>query len=337
MNSIERVQAAVNFEPTDRVPVIAQVFGHTAIISGMTIQDYVRSGRVVADCQIKALERYGYDAVFAIMDVNVETEALGSKLAYRSSDYPYVQSYAFSKETNVKSVPIPDPHSAGRMPEILDALRLLRREVGDEVLVVGGVLGPMTLAAQLMGMEAALYSAIDDPEGFERLLDFSTDVVIKFGIAQIECGAHVPLVFDPAGSQAVIPPQFFREFELPRLKRIFEALDAAGAHVGWLHVAGPIAPILPYISESGADIMNIDYCVDPKEAMNKAPSMCCNGNIKSLDFVEAPRESILSESLRLQDLFAARGGFILSSGCEIPPASRPENVEAMASATREWR
>ena len=260
-----------------------------------------------------------------------------SRLTYRSNDYPYVQAYAFSKDTNLDTVPIPDPRSAGRMPEILDALTTLRREVGDEILVVGGILGPMTLATQLMGIETALYSAIDDPEGFERLLDFSTDVVIRFGIAQIECGAHVPLVFDPAASQAVIPPQFFREFELPRLKRVFAALGGAGAVAGWLHAAGPIASILPSLSESGANIMNFDYCVDPNEVMNKAPSMCCNGNIKSLDFEEAPQERILSESLRLQDLFAGRGGFILSSGCEIPPQSKPENVEAMVSATRERR
>jgi len=337
MNSIERIQAAINFEAADRAPIIAQVFAHTAVIAGKTVHDYVRSGKMVADCQIKALERYGYDAVFAIMDVNVETEALGSKLAYRSHDYPYVQSYAFSKDTNLKTVPIPDPFSAGRMPELLDALKTLRREVGDEVLVVGCILGPMTLATQLVGIEKALYLAIDDPDGFERLLDFSTEVVIQFGIAQIESGAHVPLVFDPCASQAVIPPRFFLEIELPRLEKVFAALRAAGALAGWLHAAGPIASILPFFARSGANIINYDYCVDPNDVMNKAPSLCCNGNLKSLDFEEAEPEKISSDSTGLLDLFANRGGFILSSGCEIPPGARPENVDALVRATRTWR
>jgi len=337
MKSIERIQAAINFEATDRVPVIAQVFGHTAVVSGLTIQDYVRSGRVMADCQMKALARYGYDAVFAVMDVNVETEALGSRLTYRPNDYPYVQSHAFSKDTNLKAIPLPDPSSAGRMPEILDAVTTLRREVGDEVLVVGCVLGPMTLATQLLGMEKALYLAIDDPEGFERLLDFSTQVVIRFGIAQIERGAHLPLVFDPSASPSVVPPRFFREFELPRLKKVFAALDAAGALAAWLHIAGPTASILPFCLESGANLVNFDYYVTPDELMSKAPSTCCNGNIKCLDFEEEVPEKILSESTGLLEAFAKRGGFILSSGCEIPPRSRSENVDALVSATRGWR
>ena len=75
MNSLERIAAAVAFEESDRVPVIAQVFGHAAVMSGVSLKAYLRDGELLAQCQIKALEKYGYDAVFAVMDVNVETEA----------------------------------------------------------------------------------------------------------------------------------------------------------------------------------------------------------------------------------------------------------------------
>jgi uroporphyrinogen decarboxylase len=334
MNGLTRVQATVRFEAADRVPVIAQVFAHAAAMAGKTIYDYVRSGRVAADCQIQALARYGYDAVFAFLDANVETEALGSRLTYRPNEYPYVQSYGVSKETNLENVSIPDPLRTGRMPEMLDALTILRAEVGDKALVVGCALGPMTLAFQLIGTETALYLAVDDPEGFDRFLDFSTRVLIRYATAQVESGAHALLVFDPGASPAVIPAGFFREFELPRLKTVFAALDSAGALAGWLHIAGPTGSILPFCSTSGADIINFDYCVDPGVVMSRAPSICCDGNIKSIDFVEAQPEKILSDSQRLMDLFAGRGGFILSSGCEIPPESRPENVDALVSAAR---
>lgn len=334
MNSLERIQGAVIFEPVDRLPVIAQVFGHTALIAGSTIHDYVRSGRVMADCQIKALAQYGYDAVFAVMDVGVETEALGSALTYRSDDYPYVRSYAFSKETNLDTLSLPNPLRAGRMPEILEALIILRRELKEEVLVVGCIMGPMTLTTQLLGIETALYLAIDDPIKFEKFLDFSTRAAIQFGIAQIDSGAHLPLVFDPAASQAVIPPQFFREFELPRLKKLFTALKAAGALANWFHAAGPIDSILPFYPESGINLINFDYCVDPEIVQTKVPSLCVNGNIKSLDFEEGQPEKILADSLRLKERFSDRGGFILSSGCEIPPKSKPENIAALISASR---
>ncbi len=334
MKSIERVLATVDFQPADRMPVIPQVFGHTALIAGKTIREYVLSGRELADCQLKALKRYGYDCIFAVMDVNIETEALGSKLVYSSDDYPYVQSHVFTKGTNLDLIPIPDPHTKGRMPQILEALGIMRREVGEEVLVSGCVLGPMTLAGQLVGLETALYLAVDDPGAFERLLDFATRVLIRFATAQIEAGAQVVLVFDPAASMSVIPPAFFREIELPRLNKLFEASKTNGLSGGWLHIAGPIAPVLPYYGETGAGIFNFDYCVDPNEVMSAAPRLCFNGNIKSLDFETAQPEEIFNESLRLMELFSARGGFILSSGCEIPPGSKPENVAALVAAAR---
>jgi uroporphyrinogen decarboxylase len=337
MNSIERIKASVNFEKPDRVPVIAQVFGHAAVLANVPLGKYVQDGELLARCQIKALESYGYDAVFALMDVNVETEAVGSVLSYRENQYPYVQSYAFTKGSNLENIPIPDPHESGRMPELLKAATLLRHEVGDDVLVVGCVLGPLTLATQLLGAEAALYLAIDEPESFTRLLDFSTEVIVSFGAAQIEAGAHLPIVFDPSASPAVIPPQFFREFELPRLNRLFTSFREIGAVANWLHIAGPTETILPLYTQAGVNIANIDYYVDPLYAQKALPQTCLDGNIKPLSFVQATPEEIAAESSRLLELFAGRRGFILSSGCEIPPESKPENVAAMVMATRKRR
>ncbi len=165
MNRLERIQAAVNFRALDRVPVIPQVFGHAAVLAGVPLGDYLRDGELLARCQLQALEHYGYDAVFAVLDVGVETEAIGSLLSYRADQYPSVQSHALTEGTDLSHLRIPDPRQAGRMPELLKAARRLRREVGDEVLVVGCVVGPMTLVTQLLGIEKALYLAIDDSGG----------------------------------------------------------------------------------------------------------------------------------------------------------------------------
>lgn len=221
------------------------------------------------------------------------------------------------------------------MPELLKAAGILRREVGDEVLVVGCVLGPMTLATQLLGTESALYLAIDNPDLFSRLLDFATEIAIEFGKAQIEAGAHLPIVFNPSASPAVVPPQFFREMELPRLQKLFAGFKEVGAAAAWLHIAGPTAPILSLYPQAGVDLANIDYEVDPSEARYTMSQTCIDGNIRPLSFVEETPQAIADESSRLLDLFADRGGFILSSGCEIPPEARPENISAMVNAARE--
>ena len=124
--------------------------------------------------------------------------------------YPVIERYAFSKETSGRVLPVPDPDRPGRMPEMLKALRhTADRDLGDECLIVGCVLGPLTLASQLLGAEDALYMAIDEPERLESLIDFSAEVITRFGLAQIECGAHLPIVFDPFASPAVVPLPVF--------------------------------------------------------------------------------------------------------------------------------
>lgn len=334
MNSLQRVQAAVRFEETDRVPVVAQVFGHAAALSGVAVDKYVRDGGLLARCQLNALERYGYDAVFSVMDVSVETEAVGSVLRYPENQYPVVEEYALFGEFDLEGLAVPDPYVASRMPEMLKAIATLREQLSDEVLVVGCVVGPFTLTTQLLGMERALYLAIDDPARLERVMDFATDVIVRFGLAQIESGAHVPMVFNPSASPAVVPPPFFREFELPRLTRIFDAFAMAGCEENWLHIAGPAAGILPYYPRAGVRIANFDYCLSAKEVAGTLPATCVDGNIRSLAFVEEPASAIAAEAATLIAEFRERGGFILSSGCEIPPESSAENVAAMVAAAR---
>jgi len=337
VNSVERVLATARFTAADRVPVIPQVFGHAAVLAGEPLGDYLRDGELLARCQLQALGRYGYDAVFALMDVSVETEAMGSTLAYTPDAYPTIAEHAVPAGADPLEpglLEVPDPASDGRMPELLAAASVLREKVGDETLVVGCVLGPMTVATQLLGAERALYYAVDEPERFARLLDLTLEVGLCFGAAQVAAGAHLPVVFEPSASPAVVPPAFFRELVLPRLSRLFAGLSAAGAAAGWLHIAGPTAPLLPYYRDAGVDIVNVDYYVSAAQVADALPSTCVDGSIRSVAFVEEPRDVIAGQAARLLDAFAPRGGFILSSGCEIPPESHPENVAALVEAVR---
>lgn len=335
MNSLERVTAAVQFQEVDRVPVIPQVFGHTAVLSGVPLDRYVRDGTALAQCQLNALERYGHDAVFAFMDTSVEAEALGCELKYRPGRYPVVARHAPWAKDDL-AFPDTDPKRAGRMPEVLKALGILRHRLEGNTLVVGSVLGPFTLTCQLLGLESALFLAVDNPDRLERMLDFATEVAIGYGKAQLEAGAHLPMVFDPAASSDVLSPSLFRKLEYPRLKRIFSAFSEAGALANWLHIAGATRSILPLYPEIGAHIGNVDYCVN-LELADRLSSLCLDGNIRSLSFVEStPAEIELEAALVLKRL-GQRRGFILSSGCEIPPESKPENIEALVSATRRFQ
>jgi uroporphyrinogen decarboxylase len=336
MNGLERILAAVRFEAMDRVPVIPQTYGQAARAEDVPLRRYLADPAVLARCQAAARERYGSDAVFAMLDVNVETEALGSRLGGPEDGYPHVLKYALERPSAIEGLRIPDPRRAGRMPVALEAARLLRREVGDRALVAGCVLGPMTLACQLLGAEKALFAAVDEPETFEQVLDFAAELALCFGAAQLESGAHLCVVFEPSASPAVVPPAFFRELLAPRLRRLCEGLKREGAAAAWLSIAGPVAPILPYYPACGVDIAGFDYCVEPALARAAAPRLCLAGNIRPLAFVDSEPEVITQACARLLET-AGTSGFILSSGCEIPLEARPENVRALAGSVQGGR
>lgn len=335
MNSVERILATIRCGQADRPPVIPQIFAHAAVLKGLSIEAYVTSGEIAANCQLEALKRYRADAVFAALDVCVESAAVGCEVEYRQNIYPAVTRPALAPDTDFDSLQVPDPATAKRMPEVLKLASNLRQAVGDETLVVGVVQGPMTLAIQFLGMETALLLSHDDPERFERLLDFTTAVANRFGQAQLAAGAHVCLVFDPAACPELVPIQFFTDWIGPRIAKIFSEFKAAGAPANWLHIAGNALPILPFYQAIGADIGNFDYVVEPAKLITAVPkALCVDGNIKPLAFVEDTPDMIEAESYRLIDSFAGRGGFILSSGCEIPPEAKPENIEAMVKAAK---
>lgn len=338
MRAVERILRTLAFERCDRPPVVAQVFAHAALACGRTLDEYVSSGAIAAECQLAAQARYGYDAVFAVLDLTLEAEALGGEIQTRCGLYPAVRKPPLTPDADFTRLAVPDPERAGRLPLVLEMARALRSARGDEALVVGLVQGPMTLAVQFLGIEQALCLAADHPDRFGGLLDYATAVSDAFGRAQLAAGAHVVLVFDPAASSEVVPPGLFREMIGPRVAGLFTAFRRAGAAANWLHVAGQTGPILPRYAALGADIGNFDYCVDPEELLRSlgGTRLCLDGNVKSLEFVTGGPHDIERACARLLRVFERRGGFILSSGCEIPPESREANVAALVRAATAW-
>jgi uroporphyrinogen decarboxylase len=339
LDSRQRIGRTLAFEPCDRAPVIAQVFAHAALASGRSVDAYLSSAAVAAACQIEAQAHYGYDAVFAVLDLTLEAEAAGGEVQSREGLYPSVSRPPFSPDDDFTRLAIPEPATAARLPLVLEMAGRLRRAYGDETVVTGLVQGPTTLAVQFLGMERALYLAADDPDRFLELLDYTAAVARAFGLAQLAAGAHLVLVFEPAACPEVVPPGLFREMIAPRLARLFTAFKQAGAIGNWLHIAGRTAAVLPRYAGLGADIGNFDYCVDAGALLGSLGDsrLCLDGNVKPLSFVTDDPADIEREAEKLLRLFDRRGGFILSSGCEIPPESREANVAAMVRCALDWK
>lgn len=334
MRSIDRIRSTIQFDRTDRVPVFSHIYGFATKQEGLSLKDYLNKGEIIALCQLESRKRFGYDAVVAFADTSLEAEALGSKITYREEGYPYIEEYCLKDVNDWRYLSIADPEADGRMPVILEACRILKAEAGEEAVVVGTVQGPMTLAWQLLGMEKLMYSIADHPIQFDNLLNLTAETTITFGRAIMKTGAHIIQVFDPAASCSVINREVFRDFILPKLKKVFKEFKDIGEAICWLNITGQSSPILDLYQETGADLFNIDYLVPISLAIKKLPGLCINGNIKPLSFVSAESEDMEREVTDLLEQTSSRGGFILSPGCEIPLESKASNIDAMVHAAK---
>jgi uroporphyrinogen decarboxylase len=334
MKSIDRIKSTLSFESTDRAPVIAHIYGFASRLNHISLKDYLNSGELLAFCQLETWKRFGYDAVTVFADNSLESEALGSKVSYTDDAYPQIDQYCLNNIHNWKYLSMPDPEKDGRMPVLIEACRILKGEVGEETAVVGTVQGPMTLAGQLLGIEKLIYCIVDHPVEFCNLLKFTTRVMVVFGKALINAGAHVIHIFDPSASCSVINRAVFSEYLLPHLKQAFKEFKDNGAPICWLNITGQTEPILDLFPETGADLFNIDYLVPISIAMEKLPHHCFNGNIKPFNFISGEENVIQGDARNLLEQTQSRGGFILSPGCEIPLESKVSNIEAMLKAVK---
>ncbi|SDD57326.1 uroporphyrinogen decarboxylase family protein [Sporomusa acidovorans] len=332
MNSLERFLAAASFSPADRIPSAPQVYGLAAVMAGVTIYQYIHCGKVMADCQWAAQQTLGYDALFVYGGNAVEAEALGCSLAYPSHYYPHiVKPVLESWQDWGKLKPVPNCQ-AGIFSVLQQACGILRQRAEDNIPVIGIVTGPVTLAGQILGIEKLLFTLADEPEGFLRLLKRTTEASLQFARLLLRAGAHIIMLNDPSASPNLIPKNMYAEMVLPFQQAILQELRSLKPFLLWLQIVGYTWGILPGMAQAGADLLTVDYQVDLAEARTLAPAAALAGNLKPLSFVMDGPEFIAQEIGALCKKMGhdpGKNGWILSSGCEIPPESRVENIRML--------
>ncbi len=336
MNSTERVFSLLKFLETDHPPVIPELFGVAATLIGETPRNYVRSGEVMAKCQIEAQKMIGHDAVFAVTDLCVEPEAVGCGIVYPADNYPFVKEPVLQNPADFKKLSLPDPRKSGRMPEMLAAVRILKKKMGGRIPVVAGASGPMTIASRIMDIEKMLYMIVDEPDRFREILDYCAELCFIWMSALAAEGADILIMSDPTSSPSVLPAKVYRQFVEASVGSIFARLKQAFPEkFTWYSVAGPLQNNTAIISYAGADITTVDYVVPIEAAMEYSGITAINGNVKPILFLESNPDEIYAEARRLFKAARVRERFILGSGCEIPLYAAAENIKALVRAAED--
>jgi MtaA/CmuA family methyltransferase len=334
MTSRELIRATLGGIETPRVPAGPLVVHAAAAMAGVSIERYTLDPVVMTDCICRYYERFRPDAVWLSADTWVTAEAMGATVGFPGPGQPM----AGSGETTVRTaadidrLPAPDPHSLGRMPLMLEAMRLLRQRLGDEVFIVGCFdQSPFSLACALADINEMMLKLTDDAPFVEALLDPCIGHAAAYAVALAEAGADMLSTGDsPAG---LIGPGFYEQFALPAEQRVFASIAAACGLPASLHICGDSTRILPLMASSGAQVLEIDHLVSLDDACRLVPEQVTLwGNLDPVGVIRnGTPESVEAAANQAIATVRKHGRhrFVLSSGCTLAPDTPAENIAAM--------
>lgn len=333
MTSLERLKARIAGRPVDRAPNLNILMAFAARYAGVGFGEFILSPEAKCRANLLCHEAFGVDAVTVMSDPFTEAEGFGCEIEYPADDHPRCLRRAVTDYDDLAKLKVHDPSACRRMSNTVRLVELYRKEVGDDVPIVGWVEGPVAEFADIYDINAAMMDLIEEPEWAEEAMDLCVEQALLFAKAQIDAGAHIIGMGDAAAS--LIGEKIYRELVLPREKKIVDAIHEAGAMVK-LHICGNIGPILKDIRTLGCEIVDIDWMVDFAEANRLLSGVSAvSGNLDPVRAIlNGTPDSLRTDVRRLLD--ATDRTSIISSGCEVPKKTAPENLRAMDEALRAY-
>lgn len=334
MTPKERIGAFLTGKPIDCVPCVPLVLNHAARVLGVTIRDYTVDGTVMGRSHVAAYRLYGQDLITIFADTGILGEAMGTKLRYPEDDVPRVDVPVIQKPEDVEKLGPVDVRRAGRLPTYLDAVRHCVREVGSEVFVSVCYAAPFTVAAALRGTDVFARDVIRNPALAQILLEKSSVVVNDFAEAVAEAGG-IPALVDPVATGSMISRRVFQQFAMPGIASGMAKIKSLGMPP-ILHICGRTSSIIDLMVDTGAAVLSVDQ-IPLREAREKVGHrVCLMGNLRpSETLLNGTPDDVRREARQcLADCRDNPGGFILSTGCEVPVETPQENVLALMEVAR---
>ncbi len=222
---------------------------------------------------LQPLQRFPLDAAILFSDILTIPDAMGLELYFVEGEGPKFR-HPVRDAAAIHRLGVPDMETELRY--VMDAVRVIRRELDGSVPLIGFSGSPWTLACYMIeGGGSKEYArikamAFNAPEVLHHLLGTVTDAVIAYLAAQRAAGAQALQVFDTWGG--VLSPAMYHEFSLPYLTRIAHELERGeGAERTPLVLFGKgNGAYVADLAASGAEAVGVDWTISLADAAQRA-------------------------------------------------------------------
>jgi len=337
MTSKERIMKLFAGEKVDRPPCFSGLGNVTA--EGLKSLGYKFAAihldaKMMADSAASTYKLFGFESVVAPFDLCLEAEALGCEInVYAHSEdilYPTIKKKLIHNEEEM-DIELPGGlEERGRVPLLCEAIGLIKKDVGEEVPVGTYVLGPFTLAGQVMELNDLLKLSFKKPDKVGKLLDQLAGSITAVAKRLEKAGIDYITVREMGATSDVLSPRVFKNLILPYLKKIFEKLSVPSV----IHICGKTNDIVPFMVESGASAISVDQKNDLAETRKKlGPDALIFGNYDPYNVLVAGTPDLVRETIRK---CIADGASAIWPGCDIWPTVPPENIRAMLDEVKNY-
>lgn len=341
----DRLIRALLRQPVDRTPawIMRQ--------AGRYLPEYrevrAKAGNFMALCStpelacevtLQPLRRFPLDAAILFSDILTIPDAMGLGLYFSEGEGPRFKN-PVNDSRSISQLPVPDPETDLRY--VLDAVRLIRRELNGEVPLIGFAGSPWTLATYMVeGGASKEFSQIkrmlyDEPKSLHLLLQKNADAVALYLNAQITAGVQAVMIFDTWGG--VLTPAAYREFSLHYMRDIVTRLarEHEGRRIPVILFTKNGGQWLNWIADSGCDAAGVDWTTSLAEARERSgDKIALQGNLDPSVLYASP-ENIRAEVANVLADYGHGHGHIFNLGHGIHPHIDPEHVATMLEAVHE--
>jgi [methyl-Co(III) methanol-specific corrinoid protein]:coenzyme M methyltransferase len=331
MNSRERVMSVIGHQKPDRMPC----FGANSTVTYEQMEKvkaFWPEGHEKAEAMAKqALAAYtvvGFDAVRVPFCQTFEAEALGCRVKPGGAEgIPGIEHPPPYKLGDTPVFPS-DFLSRGRIPELLKAVQILKKEVGNEAIVVGGIIGPFTIAGSLIDTVPLLKATFKSPDKIRPFLEVAEMAGSALAKALVDAGADMISCEDMTASPELIAPKTYRDIELEYQTRVFESISVPKI----LHICGNVDSIVEWMGRTGAAILSLEPKADPELARKK-----CGPDIILMGGVDTATTLFMKDAQTVRagcEESVEKGIQILAPGCAVAPGTPLENLLAMVEVAK---
>lgn len=300
----------------------------------ITVKELISDSDLQAKGMKLIADRVDAAASVSLMDLSLEAECFGSTIRYSDDEVPSVIGSIISTEEEAEALKIPEI-GAGRTSIYIEGIEKACKLITDRP-VFAGIIGPFSLAGRLLDVTEAMIYCYEEPDMVHTLLEKVTEFLIKYAKAYKAVGAHGIVMAEPLAG--LLSPALAEEFSSEYVKKIVDAVQDDNLLVIYHNCGNSTIQTIDSILSTGSAAYHFGNAISMAEMMTHIPEdTIAMGNIDPAgEFRNGTPETIRETTLKVMDACCKYPNFVISSGCDIPPLSKWENIDAFFAAVSDF-